>query len=286
MPKKFSFSKLLLPLITLVGFFFIVLLFVPDSWLEEGNTTQEEQSENIKRDENEEERSHEKPEQRSIEIDYGDTTEYQEIKEKYQKIGLLEGILASLSEFIELPNELTAEYSECGEENAFYDPEAQKITLCYEIIEWAESVSSEGENPDEVAQNILTFFSLHEIGHALIDLYELPITGREEDVADQIATFFLLGTNDTGVLDTADSFYTDLSWLEANELPFSDEHSLDHQRYYNILCWVYGSDMENYQYLVDEEFIPADRAEICEQEYITMNNSFLTLLEPYIKNSL
>jgi hypothetical protein len=49
---------------------------------------------------------------------------------------------------------------------------------------------------------------------------------------------------------------------------------------------VYGSDMENYQYLVDEEFIPADRAEICEQEYITMNNSFLTLLEPYIKNSL
>jgi hypothetical protein len=211
MPKKFSFSKLLLPLITLVGLFFIVLLFVPDSWLEEGNTTQEEQSENIKRDENEEERSHEKPEQRSIEIDYGDTTEYQEIKEKYEKIELLEGIFASLSEFIELPSEITAEYAECGEENAFYDPEAQKITLCYEIIEWAESISSEGENPDEVAQNILTFFSLHEIGHALIDLYELPITGREEDVADQIATFFLLGTNDTGVLDTADSFYTDLS---------------------------------------------------------------------------
>lgn len=216
-------------------------------------------------------------------MSYGETQNYQTLKEKYQQIELLESIFASLNEFIELPSELIAEYSECGEENAFYDPETQKITLCYEIIEWVESISKESENPDEVAMNILMFFTLHEIGHALVDLYELPITGREEDVADQLATFFLLWSNDTGILDTADSFYSDLSWLEANELPFADEHSLDHQRYYNILCWVYGSDMQNYQYLVDEEFIPQERANYCEGEYITLNNSFLTLLDPYIK---
>ena len=159
----------------------------------------------------------------------------------------------------------------------------KKITLCYEIIEWAESIWHESENPNEVAQNILAFFALHEIWHTLIDLYELPITGREEDVADQLASFFLLGSNDNSALDTADSFYSDLSGPEANKLPFADEHSLDHQRYYNILCWVYGSDTNTYDYLVQEAFIPEDRAQICESEYVTLNNSFLTLLEPYIK---
>ncbi len=146
-----------------------------------------------------------------------------------KKIQLLESIFSSLNEFIELPEELTAEYAECGEENAFYDLETQKITLCYEIIEWAESIWHESENPNEVAQNILAFFSSHEIWHALIELYELPITGREEDVAEQLVSFFLLGSNDNSALDTADSFYSDLSGLEANELPFADEHSLDHQ---------------------------------------------------------
>ena len=75
-----------------------------------------------------------------------------------KKIQLLESIFSSLNDFIELPSELTAEYAECEEENAFYDPETQKITLCYEIIEWAESIWHESENPNEVAQNILAFF--------------------------------------------------------------------------------------------------------------------------------
>lgn len=274
--------KISLILLTLVGLFFIALYFVPDSWIpaEESEWSETQQMQEIS--ENEEQATQEVWEN-PVALSYGETSQYQALKEKYEKIQLLESIFSSLGGFIELPSELTAEYSECGEENAFYDPETQKITLCYEIIEWAESISKESENPDEVAMNILMFFTLHEMGHALVDLYELPITGREEDVADQLATFFLLWSNDNGILDTADSFYSDLSGLEANELPFADEHSLDHQRYYNILCWVYGSDTQTYEYLVSEEFIPEDRAQICESEYVTLNNSFLTLLEPYIQ---
>lgn len=275
--------KPILILLTLIGLSFIALLFVPDSWIPEEESEWSETEQIQENPLNEEETQSAVNLDNPIALSYEETSEYQTLKEKYEKIQLLESIFSSLSEFIELPKELTAEYAECGEENAFYDPETQKITLCYEIIEWVESISRESENPDEVAQNILTFFSLHEIGHALIDLYELPITGREEDVADQLATFFLLGSNDNSALDTADSFYSDLSGLEANELPFADEHSLDHQRYYNILCWVYGSDTESYEYLVSEKFIPEERAQICESEYIIFNNSFLTILEPFIK---
>ncbi len=279
MSKKSFLPKLFLILFTLVELFFIVLFFVPDSWIPEENRITPVENPEVSENENIQEEALENP----IALSYEATSQYKVLKEKYQQIELLESIFSSLGSFIELPSELTAEYAECGEENAFYDPETQKITLCYEIIEWVESISKDAENPDEVAMNILMFFTLHEVGHALIDLYELPITGREEDVADQLATFFLLGSNDAGALDTADSFYSDISWLEANELPFADEHSLDHQRYYNILCWVYGSDTMTYEYLVSEDFIPEDRAEICESEYITLNNSFLTLLDSYIQ---
>ena len=216
----------------------------------------------------------------SVKISYIKTSKFSVLEKKYKEKKLLEAIFTSLWEFIKLPKDLTAEYSECWEENAFYDPATKKITVCYEIVEWAESLNK--TDTDEVSTNILTFFILHEVGHALVNLYELPTTGREEDVADQLATFFLLGSNDQWALDTADSFYKDLKDLNINDLPFSDEHSLDNQRYYDILCWVYGSDTKTYEYLVKEEFIPQDRAEQCEWEFVSMNNSFVKLLEKYL----
>lgn len=274
-------TKILLAVLALIGILAVTLFFVPDSWIpaEENEESMQIPTQEVSTTQKTETPPLENP----VPISYEETTKYKALKEKYQKIELLESIFSSLWGFLRLPPELIAEYTECNEENAFYDPETQKITLCYEIIEWAENISKGTENPDEVAMNILMFFTLHEMGHALVDLYDLPVTGREEDVADQLATFFLLGSNDVGILDTADSFYSDLSWLEANELPFADTHSLDHQRYYNILCWVYGSDTATYDYLVKEEFIPEDRAEQCEWEYTSMNNSFLTLLEKYIR---
>ena len=112
-----------------------------------------------------------------------------------------------------------------------------------------------------MAKNALTFYTLHEVGHALIDILALPITGREEDVADQMATFLLIGGKEGMILDAAESFYTDLSTIQVADLPFEDVHSLDPQRFFNILCWTYGSDTKNYQYLVDDQLLPTDRAE-------------------------
>lgn len=272
--------KILLAILAAIWAFVVVIMFVPDSWIPE----EKEEKQTVETPKTPETPATEKTAlpKNTVKVAYEKTSKYGTLEKKYKDMKLLEDIFASLWEFISLPKELTAEYSECGEENAFYDPETKKITVCYEIIEWVEAISKDKENPKEVANNILTFFILHEIGHALVDLYELPVTGREEDVADQLATFFLLGSNDAWALDTADSFYSDLSGLEASELPFEDEHSLDNQRYYNILCWVYGSDTESYDYLVKDEFIPEERAQQCEGEYVAMNNSFLTLLDKHI----
>ena len=198
--------KILISILAIIGVIFIVILLLPESYFEE-----------TKKDETSSTEATESTEKltpttlkNSVPIKYKKTTNFQAIEKRYREKKLLENIFTSLSEFIKLPSDLTAEYGECEEENAFYDPETKKITVCYEIIDWIEKLNKDEEEKEEITKNILTFFILHEIGHALIHLYELPTTGREEDVADQLATFFLLGTNDIGALDAADSFYNDL----------------------------------------------------------------------------
>lgn len=54
------------------------------------------------------------------------------------------------------------------------------------------------------------FFMLHEVGHALIASYDLPITGSEEDAADQFAAWWLINMGARGFLGMAS--YTFLVW--------------------------------------------------------------------------
>ena len=116
----------------------------------------------------------------------------------------------------------------------------------------------------------LLFVFYHELGHGLIHKLELPVLGREEDAADQLATLMLMdsGTDSVGgepVLTAALGWFQ--SWQkrdgETEEADYWDEHSLDLQRYANIICLVYGSDPENYKDLIEDWDLPADRAESC-----------------------
>lgn len=104
----------------------------------------------------------------------------------------------------------------------------------------------------------------------LIDIYDLPTTGREEDVADQLAAFELLSPNDDGKVDadyvqaardTARE-YNVLS-AEGGELEkeaFADVHTLNQARAYNFECWIYGSDPKANADLVEDGSLPEDRA--------------------------
>jgi hypothetical protein len=123
------------------------------------------------------------------------------------------------------------------------------------------------------------------MGHALIAIYDLPVTGKEEDAVDQLATIILLEGGEEGenaAIDGANSFVGE-DEQEMDDLSFWDEHSFDEQRFYNILCWIYGKDSEGYQYLVDDETLPANRAERCPAEYDRMSRSWQALLSPYVK---
>jgi hypothetical protein len=227
-------------------------------------------------------------------VQYGETgnEDYQELEAVFKETRLLEDTVKELNGTFALPTDVPVVLRECGEVNAFYDPESGEISLCYELVEhYSEIFMADAQTDEEqeeagtsvASATMFTFF--HEMGHALIAIYDLPVTGREEDAVDQLATMILLQGGEEGensAIDGANSFVGE-DEEEMDDLSFWDEHSLDEQRFYNILCWIYGKDPEGYQYLVEDETLPANRAERCPAEYNRMSRSWEALLDPYVK---
>lgn len=220
--------------------------------------------------------------------------ELAEIHGAFQEIELLEGVLAVFNQTLALPHDVGVIFGECGVANAFYDPDTAAIVLCYELVDELADIFYEGMETEEeleaAAESIAganLFILFHEIGHALIDVYDLPITGREEDAVDQLATVLLVESGDEAwelaALDAAMFFGLSSERTELTEESFWDEHSLEAQRFYSIVCWILGSDPERWGYLVEEEYLPAYRAERCPAEYERMASAWGLLLDPYPK---
>lgn len=196
----------------------------------------------------------------------------------------LEEWVDSLNAALALPSSVTLAVEECGVANAFYEPEGQRISLCYEFIWDLASQFAENENSDELLAGIFAFVLLHELGHAPVHVLDLPITGREEDAADQLATLLLLDGSEEGESAAASAavwFASNAESAEFGALAFADEHSLDAQRFFNILCWLYGQDPERHIDLVEEGHLPEERAALCPEEYRRLAGSWEKLLASY-----
>lgn len=201
-----------------------------------------------------------------------------------QESGVLQDLAEALNATLVLPRDVGMRFAECGEANAYYDPEAREISLCLELIEgMAETLDGQFEDDASTEDALAGAFvavALHEVGHALVDVLALPITGREEDAVDQLSAWLLIEDQDVGsVLGAAASYYTDDG--EAGDDDFADEHSLDRQRYFNLLCWAYGSNPEESADLIEIWELPAARAERCADEYAQLDRSWRRLLAPH-----
>lgn len=208
---------------------------------------------------------------------------------------VLEDLAADINESLKLPYDIPLHGSQCNQANAFWDPQAKTITICYEDTDLGQKVFAKAgdSNPDASAINseYATFY--HETGHMSISIYNLPVTGREEDVADQAAAYILLTPGDNGkvdpqsvqaVKDFARSFAASAAArTELGADDFSDVHSLDQQRVYNLLCWIYGSNPQANADLVTGGQLPEERANGCSEEWAQLNKAWSTLLDPYWK---
>ncbi len=218
--------------------------------------------------------------------------EYAQMQAELKKERVLEELAAALNELIILPTDITLTFNECGAVNAFYDPEKKRITMCYELLEdFAQAFEADAKTPQELDDAVggaTVFVFFHELGHALVDVLDLPITGKEEDAVDQLSTLILTD----GTEENEQAILTAAVWfLRADQqndgdiegLPFWDEHSLGSQRFYNMVCWLYGQNEKGYAGLVKDGTLPKDRAVRCSEEYAQLEKSWSRLLEPHLK---
>lgn len=206
-----------------------------------------------------------------------------------------------LNKNLALPVDVPIRFTECADlpeaqemspVNAWYSPADHSVTMCYELMAKTEELFRDDEkSPEDLAEAVKgstawTFY--HEVGHAVIDIYKPVLTGKNEDAADQISTYILLDGGDEGekfALSGAEDFGREAGEdNDLNELSFADTHSLGQQRFYNIVCWVYGQNEEKYGHLVEQGTLPENRAGRCKEEYDTMARSWQTLLAPHMKS--
>lgn len=220
------------------------------------------------------------------------TPRYVEIDKQVRNEKLLEKAADDLNRALILPEDITLKTKDCNEINAFYDPNDSSVTMCYELMEhFYQTFSSAGRSDSESYDQMfdaVRFVFLHEIAHALIDKYKLPVIGNEEDAADRCSAYINLEElGEQGVkavIAAADAFAIESKLSEGRKKNMADEHLLGEQRFYNSLCMIYGSNTAKYEKLVTEGYLPKERAVRCATEYQKSVDSWVNLLAPWRKN--
>lgn len=143
--------------------------------------------------------------------------------------------------------------------------------------------TAQAQNSDEFVRANLLSVLYHELGHAIIDLAQLPIFGQEEDAAD-VASIILI--NDLFDEDTATSIAYDSAFGFLGEAQASDQepvwwdvHGADLQRYYNLVCLFAGADMAERGDIADDLGLPRDRQDSCEEEFELADDSWGPVLD-------
>lgn len=205
------------------------------------------------------------------------------------KAAKLDYVFGELSKSFVLPRNVTIRV-QGGEEGPYYNPATRTIVLNHGFsalalnVFTAEYPKITGYRLGQLFASLEYFVLFHELGHALIDVWELPVIGREEDGADAFSTIFMTEFVPNGgeiALAGADFFNFLGRQQELNELDFADEHSLNLQRVYSIVCWVYGSNPAKWQSLTS--ILPERRGVRCPSEYQQLKKAWFKLLKPHVR---
>lgn len=205
----------------------------------------------------------------------------------------VERVISDLNDWLALPNDVTVILDSTSSPDDFYfDPEADEIVASYESVDRDRRLfAASGEEGDDAWEAALTNFELflyHEAGHALVDSLGLRVTGKEEDAADGFAALVAIQllSDGRGLLFNAIEFQRALAGRSnETQAKFADEHFLDEQRLHQFLCWVYGSDAETYDWIISKEYLPADGADACDEEYSKHVAAWVERLGDYLKKT-
>jgi len=223
---------------------------------------------------------------------------YAQMSESLKRSGALEQLADELNATVAIPEDVTVVFKQCGEVNARWNPKDRSINMCYELMEDVAQrllpLTNSGQDMEEAVGGATMFVFFHEVGHCLFDLLKLPLNGRQEEAIDQLATYVFVDCADENIEKIAlkgaylwGRKYDELSQKGGTDnglnQPWADQHSFNAQRFYSIICWVYGHDPIKYRDLVND-LLPEARAELCPQEYARVSNTWADPLKPYLKD--
>ena len=242
---------------------------------------------------------------------------YKSIHDRLKERKLLEQLAAFLSP-IKLQGGLVLTLEEghplaCSGPNSYYDG-AGRVHLCYSWFQFmeAEVAVERPRAPNEpftsTSLGLMPGFTrsdviiggtvsviLHELGHALFQIQDIPLLGREEDGADQIAALIMLQFGPKVALTTIKGTYNAWHHMNAERMRSTkgeirpgqeaDEHSLDIQRAFNYLCIAYGKDPVTFKELADQ-LLPRARRDNCADEYKQTALAFRKTLLPDVDQAM
>jgi len=216
-----------------------------------------------------------------------------------QELEKIQEILSPLR----LPEGLTLKSAECSKVNAWYTRENSKptVTICYELLKHIlESLPKEptsaGFTPDDAAISQFVWLSLHEVGHAVFDIFKVPIFGNEEDAADNFATYIMLQDQVSEarrlIGGAAWAWWEYMKDYKRNPVVqirlegFANEHGLPQERFYNLLCLAYGSGQVLFDDLTQVGYLPPTRGPRCKREYEKLAYAFHKEISPHIDQEM
>ena len=214
---------------------------------------------------------------------------HQPIYEQLKELRFLEKLQQFLSPF-RLPRVLLVKVEGCdGDANAFYEKDV--ITVCYEYVEQLNAMPAGTTMADltplDAVVGPLFDTCLHEFAHALFEMLRLPVLGREEDAADQVAAYITMQLGKVEARRLINVAYAYKTEAEAAVAPpamtqFANVHGTPAQRFYNVLCLAYGADEQLFGYVVERGYLPKDRAEDCKDEYQQIAYAYEQLIGPHV----
>jgi hypothetical protein len=219
----------------------------------------------------------------------------QPVYEQIKKVRVLERVRDLLMP-LRLPRRLLLKTEDCdGESNAWYDGEA--VTVCYEFLDDIRKNASTvttaaGVAPVDTLIGPTVDVFLHEVGHAVFNLWKIPVLGREEDAADQFSIYImLLFPKDEArrlILGNAYQYKKDVQAVTVTMATkkFANAHGTPSQRFFNVLCMAYGADAVMFGDFLTTGLLPKDRAEGCEDEYKQASYAIQKLMGRYFDNKL
>jgi hypothetical protein len=132
----------------------------------------------------------------------------------------------------------------------------------------------------ERTMDALVHVVAHEIGHALLREFDLPILGPEEAIADDFATVYVHMTfpDRAGAIVSARA---DQNLADGEETGPFGEHADDDRRAGRMICVLYGLDPERHADLPDRYGMGEDEAATCRDLAPEVGRSWRRLIDVY-----